>query len=124
MVWRTTISFCCSFVTLSECEHAGSIKKDGTGEECKGKVRNLNSAIARKVGGTTDAWACTLHRTRIFNFVHSKELHHKNIPEKLYKTFDRIRQTVSGYRIGVIWCTYSRKSRKHLFKSEADYNRP
>ena len=27
-----------------------------------------------------------------------KELHHKNIPEKLYKIFDRIRQTVSGYR--------------------------
>ena len=30
-------------------------KKIGTGEECKGKVRKLNSAIARNVGGTTDA---------------------------------------------------------------------
>ena len=46
-----------------------------------------------------------------------KELHHKNIPEKLYKIFDRIRQTVSGYRPS--------KPRNHLtvFKSEANYSR-
>ena len=31
--------------------------------EFKGKVRKLNSAIARNVGGTKDAWPCTLHWT-------------------------------------------------------------
>ena len=42
-----------------------------TGEEYKGKVRRLNSAIARNVGGRTDALECTLHWTRNFNyFVH------------------------------------------------------
>ena len=46
-----------------------------------------------------------------------KELHHKNIPEKLYKIFDRIRQTVRGYRPS--------KPGNHLtvFKSEANYSR-
>ena len=47
-------------------EHACFIKKPRTGEECKGKIRKLNIAIARYVGGTTDAWACTLHWTRIY----------------------------------------------------------
>ena len=56
--------------------------------------------------------------------VHSEELHHKNIPEKLYKAFDLIRQTVSGYRPGIRRCTHRRKSTNHLFKSEATYNRP
>ena len=40
-----------------------------TGEECEGKVRKLNSVIAKNVGGATDAWECTLLWTRIFNFV-------------------------------------------------------
>lgn len=46
----------------------------------------------------------SVHWTRIFCAcpppVLPKELHHKNIPEKFYKIFDRIRQTVSGYRPG------------------------
>ena len=31
---------------------------------------------------------------------YSKEVHHKNIPEKLYQIFDRFRQTVSCCRPG------------------------
>ena len=109
-------------------------KKTRTGEECKGKIRKLNIAIARYVGGTTDAWACTLHWTRIYREsnkfcacplpVHSKELHHQNIPERFYKIFDWIGQTVRGYRPGVRWCTSCRKSADELFKNEQDYSPP
>ena len=51
--------------------YAGSIKKkkNRTGEECKEKVRKSNGIIPAYVGGTTDAWECTLHWTRIFSFV-------------------------------------------------------
>ena len=40
-------------------------KKTRTGEECRGTMPRLNAAIARYVGGTTDAWACTRHWTRV-----------------------------------------------------------
>ena len=63
---------CVWFKEFPVCERTGSIKKKKkkrTGEECKGKVKKLNSAIVSNVGGTTDALEHTLHWTRIFNFV-------------------------------------------------------
>ena len=35
--------------------HEKKKKENGTGEECKEKMTKFNSAMARNVGGTTDA---------------------------------------------------------------------
>jgi len=78
-----------------------------------GEVEYCNSEERRYIQYIGPEFFVNVH----FQLVHPKELHHKNIPEKLYKAFDRIRQTVSGYRPG--------KSRNHLtvFKSGANYTR-
>ena len=108
-------------------------KKTRKGEECKGKMRRFNAAIARYVGGTTNSWACTRHWTRINREansfcacplpVHSTDIS-ANIPARLYEMFDRIGSTTSGYRPGVRWCSRCRKNADQLFKDEQDYSPP
>ena len=109
-------------------------KKTRTGEECRGTMRRLNAAIARYVGGTTDAWACTRHWTRVNHEanrfcacplpVHSDDIHSLPIPERLHQMFDRIGNTVSGYRPGVQWCCRCRNTADEVFKDEEDYSPP
>ena len=109
-------------------------KKTRTGEECRGTMRRLNAAIARYVGGTTDAWACTRHWTRINREanrfcacplpVHSDDLHRHNIPERFHQMFDRIGHTTSGYRPGVRWCCRCKDTADEVFKGEQDYSPP
>ena len=107
-------------------------KKKKTGEECKAKVRKVNTAIARYVGGTTDSWACSLHWTRIYRELNtfcacplparSKEFHHQNIPQRMYKIFHLIGKILSCHRPGIRWYTSCRKSADDLFKREQGYS--
>ena len=67
--WLLFVVFMCMWFKgrhARSCTYLGVL----TGEECKGKVGQLNIAIARNVGDTTDAWPCVpLHSvrwTRIF----------------------------------------------------------
>lgn len=73
-------------------------------------MRKLNTAPARYVGATPDhtldqnlplciSTSCAL----------AKELHRQNNSERLYKIFDRIAKTVSGYNPYIRWCTNSSK---------------
>ena len=111
-------------------------KKTRTGEECNGKMRRFNAAIARYVGGATDGWACTRHWTRAnreanrfcacplpVQSVHSNDISVK-IPVRLYEMFDRIGRAMSGYRPGVRWCSRCRRNADRLFKDEEDYCPP
>ena len=99
------------------CEQFGSIKKrknknkkSRIDKEFKGKMRKLNTAPARYVGATTDH---TLDQNLPLCISTSsalaKELHRQNISERLYKIFDRIGKTVSGYNPDIRWCTNSSK---------------
>ena len=109
-------------------------KKTRSGEECRGKLRQLSPGIARYVGTSTDAWACTRHWTRINRELnrfcacplthHSNDIHGQNIPQRLLEMFDRIGESVPGYRRGIRWCNQCYKNADRLFKNEIDYHPP
>lgn len=110
-------------------------KKTRTGEECNGKMRRFNVAIARYLGVTTDGWACSRHWIRLNREANSfcacplpaPEHSHDistNIPERFYNMFDRIGQNMSGYRRGSRWCSRCRKNADRLFQNELDYRAP
>ena len=109
-------------------------KKTRTGEACRGAMRRFNAAIARYVGGNTDAWACSPHWTRINREanrfcacplpVHSDDIHALHIPERFHQMFNRIGHSTNGYCPGVRWCCRRRNTADEVFKSELDYSPP
>lgn len=67
----------------------------------------------RYLGTDTNTWACNVHskRKREANGfsvcplpVHCKDLHNQNIPERLIAIFDRIGESIHGYRRCLRWC--------------------
>ena len=116
-------------------ERVGLIKKKiRTGEECRGKMRRFNAAIARYLGGTTEDWARTRHWTRANREanrfcacplpVHSNDIHSCTIPGRFHQMFDRIGRVMSGYRPGLPWCCCCRNKADEVFLSEKDYLPP
>ena len=125
---------CVIFTETSGGQTCWFRKKTRRGEECRGKMRRLNAAIARYLGGTTEEWACTLHWNRANREanrfcacplpVHSSEIHPHNIPERFLQMFDRIGRLMSGYRPGLRWCGRCRNQADEVFKGEKDYLPP
>jgi len=109
-------------------------KKTRAGEACRGKMRRITSDLARYLGTSTDTWACNLHWKRVKREangfcacplpVHCKELHTQTIPERLVPVFDRIGESVPGYRRGVRWCNRCYKTADQHFQNEPDYRPP
>lgn len=109
-------------------------KKTRAGEECRGKIRRFNNDIARYVGTSTDAWACTRHWTRINREAnsfcacplsqHSKDLFSQRIPLRLLGMFDRIGLAIPGYRRGTRWCIKCYKTADSIFQNEVDFKPP
>jgi len=109
-------------------------KKTRSGEECRGKMRRCTPGMARYLGTSADAWACMRHWIRINRAVngfcacplpeHCKQLHSQNIPERLIPMFDRIGESIPGYRRGLRWCNQCYQTAESQFKNEPDYSPP
>ena len=110
-------------------------EKTRSGEACAGKImRRFTPDIARYLGTDTNAWACNMHWKRIKREangfcacplpVHCHDLHNQNIPERLIPTFDRIGESIPGYRRGLRWCNRCYHTADQHFKNEPDYQPP
>lgn len=103
LMWRETSSHHLCFLR----------EKTRSGEACTGTMRRFTPNIARYLGTDTNTWACNVHskRKREANGfsvcplpVHCKDLHNQNIPERLIAIFDRIGESIHGYRRCLRWC--------------------
>ena len=109
----------------------GSKRKQDQGRNAEG---NCASLVQGYVGTSTDAWACTRHWTRIKRELnrfcpcplthHSNDIPGQNISQRLLEMFDRIGESVPGYRRGIRWCNQCYKNADRLFKNEIDYHPP
>ena len=109
-------------------------QKTRSGEACTGKMRRFTPDIARYLGTDTNTWACSMHWKRMKREanafcacplpVHCKDLHNQNIPERLIPIFDRIGESIPGYRRGLRWCNRCYQTADQHFKNEPDYQPP
>ena len=84
--------------------------------------------------GFTHTWACNMHWKRMKREangfcarplpVHCHDLHNQNIPERLNPVFDRMGESVPGYRCGLRWCKRCYQTADQHFKNEPHYQPP
>ena len=106
-------------------------EKTRSGEACTGTMRRfspdisvptliLQRAICTEKDMKREAngfCACPLP-------VHCKDLHNQNIHERLIPIFDRIGESIPGYRRGLRWCNRCYQTADQHFNNLPDYQPP
>ena len=109
-------------------------EKTRSGEACTGTMRTFTPDTARYLGTDTNTSACNMHWKRMKREangfcacplpVHCKDLHNQNIPEGLIPIFDRIGESIPGYRRGLRWCNRCYQTADQNFNNLPDYQPP